>query len=133
MGALIDTSIFVAAERGKLDLQPELAKRAGDWLGMAAVTAAELLEGVEHADTPARRLKRSAEAEQFIATLAVVPFDVAVAREYARLRALLRAAGTAVGIHDLQIAATALVLGQPVATRDERSFPRIPGLKVEKW
>jgi tRNA(fMet)-specific endonuclease VapC len=133
VGALIDTSIFIAAERGKLDLPTELSRRAGEWLGMAAVTAAELLEGVEHANTPARRQKRSAEAEQLIATLSVVSFDVSVAREYARLRAMLRAAGVTVGIHDLQIGATALVLGHPVATRDERSFPRIPGLKVEKW
>jgi tRNA(fMet)-specific endonuclease VapC len=133
VGALIDTSIFVAAERGKLDLPMELSKRAGGWFGMAAVTAAELLEGVEHADTPARRQKRSAQAEQLISTLAVVSFDVAVAREYARLPAKLRAAGTIVGVHDLQIAATAIVLGHAVATRDERSFPRIPGVNIERW
>jgi tRNA(fMet)-specific endonuclease VapC len=133
VAALIDTSIFVAAERGKLDLDAELQKRLGDWMGIAAITAAELLEGVEHADSHARRQKRSTETERIITIMPVVPFDVPVAREYARLRAGLRATGNLVGVHDLQIAATAIVLGHPVATRDLRSFPRIPGLKVEEW
>ncbi|HEX2573808.1 MAG TPA: PIN domain-containing protein [Polyangia bacterium] len=133
MGALIDTSIFVAAERGQFDLEAELAKRSGDWFGLATISAAELLEGVYLADTTNRRENRRTIVERIISTLPVVPFDVAIAREYARLRALLRKAGASVGVHDLQIAATALALGQAVATRDEKSFPRIPGLEVEVW
>jgi hypothetical protein len=46
VGALIDTSIFAAVERGKLDLKAELGGRPGEWLGMAAITASELLAGV---------------------------------------------------------------------------------------
>jgi tRNA(fMet)-specific endonuclease VapC len=133
LGALIDTSVFVAAERGQLNLEAELAKRLGDWFGLAAVSASELLEGVYLADTANRREKRQAIVEKIIRVMPVVVFDVAVAREYARRRVQLRKSGTPVGIHDLQIAATALAVGQPVATRDEKSFPRIPGLKVEVW
>jgi predicted nucleic acid-binding protein len=39
----------------------------------------------------------------------------------------------AVGVHDLIIAATAIAAGFRVATRDERSFPRIPGLATVVW
>jgi predicted nucleic acid-binding protein len=39
----------------------------------------------------------------------------------------------AVGAHDLLIGATALATGGRVATRDLRSFPRIPGLDLVEW
>ncbi|AUX31792.1 uncharacterized protein SOCE836_039240 [Sorangium cellulosum] len=38
-----------------------------------------------------------------------------------------------VGAHDLLIAATALAVGYDVVTRDDRSFPRIPGLRLLRW
>jgi tRNA(fMet)-specific endonuclease VapC len=41
--------------------------------------------------------------------------------------------GKTIAVHDLQIAVTALVIGYQVATRDMRSFPRIPGLRFEQW
>jgi hypothetical protein len=46
VGALIDSSVFMAAERGLCDLEAELTKRLGDWVGMAAITASEMLAGV---------------------------------------------------------------------------------------
>jgi predicted nucleic acid-binding protein len=52
---------------------------------------------------------------------------------HARLSAELAAKGSPVGAHDLLIAATALAMGYDVATRDDRSFPRIPGLQVLHW
>ena len=38
-----------------------------------------------------------------------------------------------IGAHDLQIAATALAIDASLATRDERSFPKIRGLKLLRW
>lgn len=61
----------------------------------------------------------------------VLPYDVAVARAYGELRALLEAAGTRLPDADLQIAATALVHGLGVVTGNVRHFARIPGLRVE--
>ncbi len=55
------------------------------------------------------------------------------ARIHARVWADLAAQGTAVGERALMIAATAMAMGYSVATRDERSFPRIPGLTVTRW
>lgn len=54
MGTLIDSSILVAAERGRLDLDAILADRKDEQFRLAAITVAELYEGVERADTPAR-------------------------------------------------------------------------------
>jgi predicted nucleic acid-binding protein len=45
----------------------------------------------------------------------------------------LAAQGVTVGERDLMIAATAMARGYAVAARDERSFPRIPGLVLLRW
>jgi len=79
--------------------------------------------------------RRSAADERPLskAWLPVISFDAVAARTHARLSAELAASGTAVGPHDLIIAATALTKGYIVTTRDERSFPRIPGLSYQRW
>lgn len=134
MGALIDTSVFAAAERGQLDLKATLGGRLGEWFGMAAITASELLAGVAWPGRPeAQRKASEAFVEGVLASMPIVAFDLAIARAHALLYADLKAKKVKILEHDLQIAVTALVLGHPVATRDERSFPRVPGLKVERW
>lgn len=52
---------------------------ADDDVAVAAITAAELLVGVERADE-ARRLRRAEAVEDVLATLAVEPYDLGVAR-----------------------------------------------------
>jgi tRNA(fMet)-specific endonuclease VapC len=128
MGLVLDSSVLVAAERGRLDLDRVLAERADEDVAIAAITASELLHGVHRAATPAQRARREAFVEQLLAGLPVLPFDLVVARVHARLWADLLGRGQAVGAHDLQIAATALASGMDVASRDRRSFPRIPGI-----
>ena len=58
---------------------------------------------------------------------------IVVARVHARLWAELASSGVTLGAHDLIIGATALACGWPVATRDTRSFAKIPGLEVQVW
>jgi len=70
-------------------------------------------------------------AETLLSAIPVVPFDLVCARAHARLGAALVRRGITVGTHDLMVAATALARGFSVATRDRRSFPRIPGLDIE--
>lgn len=133
MGTLIDSSILIAAERGALDLR-RLPQAAGDQqVAIAAITASELLHGVHRADTPARRARREAFVEALLQELTVLPFDLVAARVHARLWADLLKSGGLVGAHDLLIAATALAAGMTVATRDPRSFPKIPGLVLLRW
>lgn len=133
MGVVVDSSIFIAAERGRLDLRQALDERGSDPVAIAAVTASELLHGIHRATDPTVQKRREAFVERLLADLPVVPFDLVVARVHARLAAELAKTGSAIGAHDLQIAATAIALGYEVATRDERSFPRIPGLSVQRW
>ena len=81
----------------------------------------------------AQRTTREAFVERLLAHLPLIPFDLVVARVHARLSAELAVKGSPIGAHDLQIAATAIAVGDDVATRDERSFPRVPGLCVRRW
>ena len=133
MGALIDSSILIASERGDLDLEDKLADFTETDLAVAAITASELLHGVHRADDEGRRSRREAWVEGLLSRMPVIPFDLLAARAHARLSADSRSRGFTVGAHDLLIAATALARGLEVITRDERSFPRIPGLGVVLW
>lgn len=132
MGAMIDSSVLIAAERGKLDLQAVLDAHDEEPMAIASITASELLHGV-HRATIAQRARREAFVEQLLAELPVIPFDLLVARAHAAASARLAQLGEPVGAHDLIIGATAIALGYAVATRDERSFPRIPGVEVWRW
>ena len=130
MGRVVDSTLLVAAERGQVDLEVLRRRYAGEAFVVAAITASELLEGIHRADTEARRTAREAFVENLLEALRVIPFDLSVARVHARLRARIPR-NRQVGAHDLMIAATAVSLGYAVISRDRRSFPRIPGLRVE--
>ena len=133
MGILIDSSVLIAWERDRLNLQSQLAEYTEEDFAISAITASELLHGVHRAANPAQRRRREAFVAGLLARLPVISFDAVAARIHARLSAELAANGTAVGPHDLIIAATALTKGYIVTTRDERSFPRIPGLSYQRW
>jgi tRNA(fMet)-specific endonuclease VapC len=133
MGVVLDSSVFIASERGKFDLRTRLQTRNDEAAGMSAITASELLHGVHRAAPSGVKARREAFVERILASLTVIPFDEVVARVHARLWATLAGAGVNLGTHDLIIGATAVAFGWTVATRDTRSFPRIPGLEVEVW
>jgi tRNA(fMet)-specific endonuclease VapC len=82
---LIDSSVLIAAERGRLDLEAILQSRGSDRFAIAAVTASEILHGVYRAATPEQRGRREALVERLLSRLPVLPFDVVVARAHARL------------------------------------------------
>ena len=100
-----------------------------DDLVIAAVTAAELLVGVERA--PKRyRADREAFVEAVLDAVPVEPYDLEVARAHAQLLAWMRRAGRARGAHDLLIAATALATDRIVVTGDAAGFDGLPGVRV---
>jgi predicted nucleic acid-binding protein len=132
MATLIDSSVLIAAERGQLNFNDLSARYAEDDVAISAVTASELLHGLHRAKTAAQRHRRQAFVEGLLAQLPVIAFDLTVARVHASLWADLAKRGVAVGERDLMIAATAIAKDYAVATRDERSFPKITGLKVQR-
>jgi tRNA(fMet)-specific endonuclease VapC len=133
MGVLIDSSVLIAAERGTVTLPNLIDELEDEAVVISSVTASELLHGVHRAKTTAQKSRREAFVEHLLAELPIAPFDAVSARVHARLWAELASRGEPVGAHDLLIAATAVSLGFGVASREERSFSRIPGLRVLHW
>ena len=140
MGSLLDTTVFIDAERAlrrlpavdaAVSLFGQLKDQLGptEEVGIAAVTASELLHGV-HRAAPQHRARREAYVEAVLAALPPIPFDLITARMHARLWAGLAAAGEDVGPHDRLVAATAITVGWRVATASVRHFSRVPGLDV---
>jgi len=132
MATLIDSSVLIAAERGHLELDDLIARYAEADVAISAITASELLHGVQRAKTAAQRHRRQAFVEGLLAQLPVIAFDFTVARVHASLWADLAKRRALVGERDLMIGATAIASDYGIATRDERSFPKIPGLRVER-
>jgi tRNA(fMet)-specific endonuclease VapC len=135
VGILIDTSVLIAAERGETALAERILATTteGESLAIAAITASELLHGVHRLKGALARARAEASVEHLLDALPVVPFDLEVARVHARVWADLAAQGQTVGAHDLLIGATAIALRYRVASRDRRSFPRIPDLELVDW
>lgn len=132
MATLIDASVLIAAERGALNLKA-LLSTYDDEIMLSSITASELLHGVHRAHKREVQERRQRLVEQLLDTFVVVSFDLEIARLHSRIWADLASRGVSVGAHDLLIAATALSTAASVATRDLRSFPKIPGLKVIRW
>jgi predicted nucleic acid-binding protein len=128
MGVILDSSVLVAFERRRFDLERLLSEHSP--AALAAVTAAELLIGVERADTPERRARRETFVENLLTRLPVIPFDLAQSRLYAIRFAELAQRGEVIGDRDLQIAATALSLEYELATLNVGEFQRVNGLKL---
>ncbi len=128
MGMILDSSILVAFERRRFDLERLLIEHTPP--AIAAVTAAELLIGVERADTPERRSRGESFVQNIFARVPVIPFDMAQARLFAVHFAELARRGEIIGDRDLQIAVTALSFGYELATLNVREFQRVTGLKL---
>ncbi len=133
MGILIDSSVFIAAERGRLALAGRLAGQEHEPLALSVVTASELLHGVHRAADPVSRTRREQFVEAILARFPVVEFGLEAARVHARLWAELLGRGEPVGAHDLIIGATAIAMDFQVATANARDFRRVPGLRVQVW
>jgi tRNA(fMet)-specific endonuclease VapC len=140
VGTLLDTTVFIELERAVRRLPPgsamaEVSRRLEEQLGpdeevgIAAITASELLHGV-HRATPEHRARREAFVEAVLAAFPPLPFDLLAARAHARIWAGLAAAGQDVGAHDRLVAATAISAGWRVATANVRHLARVVGLDI---
>jgi tRNA(fMet)-specific endonuclease VapC len=140
MGTVLDTTVFIEleramralpAERAMTEVAQRLEVRLGESedVGIAAITASELLHGV-HRAAEEHRGRRETFVESILAAFPVIAFDLLVARVHARLWAALVSSGSEVGAHDRLVAATALSAGWRIGTANIRHFNRIPGLDV---
>lgn len=120
---LLDTCVVIRLEHFDLgdlaDAQPFLS----------AVTVAELAFGLD-TDDPIERFARAERYYTALAQFEVLPFDVAAAKMYGQMAALVRRLGRSPRPRrmDLQIAATAAAHGLPVLTSNVKDFTGIERL-----
>jgi predicted nucleic acid-binding protein len=117
---LLDTSVFIAGERGReLD-----TSRLPDEAAVSVVTLAELELGVHLARSEDARGQRLRTLQAAQATYVALPVDNAVASAFAELVAAARSAGRRPKVHDAWIAATARAHGVAVYSQD-RDFDEL--------
>lgn len=133
MGLVIDTSALVAIERAGEEWNAALEPFATQEVALPAIVYAELLVGVELAQTPGRAAQRRGKVEALVAAVGIVEFGPAIAARWATLFAELSRAGRLIPSNDLAVAATArqLGFGVLVGPRDEGHFRAVPDLRVE--
>lgn len=130
MGVILDTSVLVAAERRTVRFAVFLESLGEETVGIAAITASELLHGCHRATDAGVRARRAAFVDALLDVIPVLPFGLPEARRHAELWADLAREGTVIGPHDLLIGATALAQGQALATLNQREFSRVAGLRL---
>jgi len=96
---------------------------------VSTITEAEVQFGI--AKKPGAAKLRLA-AENFLAGIAIFPWDSAAARAYGTLRAEQERKGRPLSVEDLMIAAQALSLGLVLITNDQ-AFRFVGRLKTEDW
>jgi tRNA(fMet)-specific endonuclease VapC len=100
-----------------------------DDVAIAAITAAELLVGVELADKR-RKSSRERFVEEILQSIPVETYDVNIARHHARWLAEVKRAGRPRGAHDPMIAATAVARDRAVVTTNVGHFKDLPEVRV---
>lgn len=125
---ILDTGVLIAIERGKLDVDAVLG---ADDAAFAAITAMELLVGVERADE-AHRQARAIRVEAILSSLPIEPYNVGIARVHARLAVEAMAKGRARSASDMMIAATAASTSRILLTTDASAgFDQLTGVRAE--
>jgi predicted nucleic acid-binding protein len=127
--ALLDTTVFIAAESGRA-IDAELLP---DEAAVSVITVAELQVGVLAAPDTATRARRLATLDS-VSDIRTLDVDAAAARAWAQLRVHLAESGRRVRVNDLWIAAVALANHLPVVTQDDDFEPvhGVAGLVVIK-
>lgn len=125
---MLDSSVIIAFERWRFDFERLLADYTPP--AIATITAAELLIGVERADTVKRRERREAFVNNILARVRLVPFELPQAPLFATHFAELAQRGQTIGDRDLQIAVTAIEMGYVLTTLNVGEFQRVRGLQL---
>jgi predicted nucleic acid-binding protein len=122
---LLDSDVLIEFLRGREPATTTISNAAdeGEELATTALNIGEVLRGEQNATA------RDA-ATAFLASLTELPVDARVAHEFARLMQELDREGRRMPVIDGFIAATALVNGASILTRNAMHFTRVRTLVV---
>lgn len=125
---ILDTGVLIAIERSTLDVDTVLGT---DDAVISAVTAMELLIGVERADDKHRQA-RAIHVEALLGSLPIETYGLEAARVHARLAVEAMKSGTTRSAYDIMIAATAAATNRILLTTDAKAgFDQLTGVRSE--
>lgn len=127
---LLDTTFLIDLQR-EVAGAPSRGARSLTAIHAEATLWISFVTWMEFAEGFAAEKEDSCRA--FLSRFPVVLPDVDLAWRAAQLSRDLRQRGSAVGDHDIWIAATALHRALPLVTRNPRHFGRIPGLQIVRY
>jgi tRNA(fMet)-specific endonuclease VapC len=125
---ILDSDHCVAVLRGQLSMDGRVP--ASESLAVTTVSVGELMHG---ALKSAQMTENLARLGVLLSKVTILPYEVAAARQFGRIKAQLERAGSAIGDLDIQIASIALAYGVPLVTHNQQHCGRIPGLIIEDW
>lgn len=131
MGVILDTSIWVDVERGRLAPRDVAAVTGDEPVYCVPPVIAELEYGVQRAVDDAQRHRRAAALARIRRKPCLI-IDRDTAELFGRISAALDAKGkpSTYRTHDVWIAALAVQHNLSVMTRNPRDFADIPGLTI---
>lgn len=130
MKYLVDANVLSEATRSLPDPTVlEWLRRHERELAVDPIVLGEIRFGIFLLPAGARRRRLERWFDEGVARVRCLPWDAPTGLRWAKLLAELRKAGRSLPIKDSMIAATALVHGLTVATRNGRDFARV-GVKV---
>ena len=120
---LLDTTVLIDTLRNRNQRRSQLAAlvTSGHTLATSTVNIAEVYSGMRPGEEPATRA--------FLAGLDQIPVSAAIAVRAGLLKAAFRRQGQTRSILDMLVAATAMEIGSPVATDNQKDF-QISGLSL---
>jgi tRNA(fMet)-specific endonuclease VapC len=127
---LLDTNIIIYAQRGHANVLKRMQEVGRDDIVLSSLVVAELAFGVEKS---LHKEQNRTALRNLLSSFQIQDWNESAAWIYAAHYHRLRAAGTPIGIHDLQIGCHALALDAVCVTNNTREFERIEGLKLENW
>ena len=125
---ILDSDHCVAILRGQLD--PRAKVLATGELAITTISIGELMHGAFKSAQPN---ENQARLGVLLSKVTILPYGMAAARVFGRIKAELERTGRALDDLDLQIASTALVHDAPLITHNRRHFERVPNLVIEDW
>ena len=134
MGLILDSTVFIAAERQNLSARQTLvgigSRFPGEQFALSVVSLIELAHGVARADTAQRKATRQLYLNELMAASPVYPITASIALLAGQIDGENASKGIRIAFPDLLIGVTALELGYQVGTANQRHFHTIPGLAV---
>ncbi|WP_435158125.1 PIN domain-containing protein [Haladaptatus sp. DFWS20] len=127
-----DTAFLIDVLNGDADAldQLELIERENRPEKVASITSFELYEGIQQSDKPEHEKRK---VLNILDSKHVIPADHRIMTQAGEFSGDLISDGQRIDREDCIIAATALQEDEPVLTRNDSHFERIPNLDVQTY